>query len=185
MEQYSIILPNEKATTYRYVTLFILLINVFVFGFIFFTTIDTTIKNCALAGTVICALSLVIFISNTYRKKQSYFRSEFSFIIVSILWLMMGKFLLALCIIMFAIIGFYTNRKFVILITTQKIEYPSFPKKIILWDEVNNMMLKDNILTIDLKNNRLIQVLVAKESAEAINELSFNEFCKKQVSAGT
>ena len=37
------------------------------------------------------------------------------------------------------------------------IEYPSFPKKNIKWDELENVVLKDGLLTMDFKNNKLTQ----------------------------
>ena len=40
-----------------------------------------------------------------------------------------------------------------------------------------NVILKDNILTIDFKNNKLIQV----EIENNINEIQFNEFARQQL----
>ena len=45
------------------------------------------------------------------------------------------------------------------------------------WDQFNNIILKDNLLTLDFKNNQLLQL--EPDSTANINEQSFNEFCKK------
>lgn len=56
----------------------------------------------------------------------------------------------------------------------------SFPQKRYLWDEISNVVLKDGLLTIDLKNNKLIQ----KEVNDAVtpqDEIDFNAFCKERL----
>jgi hypothetical protein len=62
----------------------------------------------------------------------------------------------------------------------EHILYPSFPKRKIKWNEVNNIILKDGLLTIDLNNNKIIQQLV-DESVNTINEPEFNKFCNHLV----
>jgi len=179
--EYIIVLPNEKARTYRYVTLFILLINCLVFGFVFFNTVDKHVNKISLTGTIISFLSLILFLINFYTKKFGAYRSEISFIILAVLWFILGKYLLALCILCFAVIGSYTNKKFKVAFTDTKIIYPSFPVKTFLWSEVSNVMMKDNVLTIDLKSNKLIQVVIENKSIEEIDETSFNDFCQRNL----
>ncbi len=58
----------------------------------------------------------------------------------------------------------------------------SFPKKHYQWSELANVVLKDNLLTIDFKNNKLVQ----KEtdgSISAREEEEFNDFCRKWLNA--
>ena len=62
-----------------------------------------------------------------------------------------------------------------------EIVFNSFPKKILLWPNVNNVVLKDGLLTIDLKNNTLIQKHV-NDPVEKQVEQEFNDFCKEQFS---
>ncbi len=45
------------------------------------------------------------------------------------------------------------------------------------WNEFSNIILKDNLLTLDFKNNRLIQVNV-DDPKSPVDEIAFNEFCK-------
>lgn len=48
------------------------------------------------------------------------------------------------------------------------------------WPVLNNVILKDRILTIDLKSNKLMQTEIAPESFD-IDERSFNRFCAEQL----
>ncbi len=56
----------------------------------------------------------------------------------------------------------------------------SFPKKSYRWGLFSNVVLKDCILTIDFKNNKLIQKETQEDTTEQ-EEKEFNEFCKKQL----
>ena len=57
----------------------------------------------------------------------------------------------------------------------------SFPKKRYVWSDLNNVILKDGIITIDCKNNKLIQNEV-NEPVTKKTEDEFNEFCRKHLS---
>ena len=48
------------------------------------------------------------------------------------------------------------------------------------WSLLNNVILKDRILTIDFKSNKLMQAEIAPESFD-IDEKSFNVFCTEQL----
>jgi len=180
MKEYIIYLPNEKTRTYQLVTLIIFLINAVIFGMFFMNTTDSHVKNISAGGAMMSILSLVFFIINIYTKRLSSYRTEISFIIIAFFWLLMGKFLVAVFIFLFALTGFITSRKFKVVFSAEKISYPSFPVKTFLWNEVNNVILKDSVLTIDLKNNKLIQAVI-EEGADETDEKEFNEFCWEQL----
>jgi hypothetical protein len=44
------------------------------------------------------------------------------------------------------------------------------------WDEFTNIILKDNLLTLDFKSNKLLQLTIS-ESDNKVDEYSFNNFC--------
>lgn len=95
-------------------------------------------------------------------------------------WINTGNYFLAAVTVVFELLSFYSLRKQVIIISKDIIFYPSFPPKKILWNKLNNIILKDSILTIDLKNNKIIQQLI-DETQIVINEKEFNEFCRQQL----
>lgn len=56
-----------------------------------------------------------------------------------------------------------------------------FPKKI-SWDQLNNVLIKDGLLTIDYKNNRIFQQEtdeLDEEDDDDVTEEEFNAFCRK------
>ena len=51
-----------------------------------------------------------------------------------------------------------------------------FTNPVHAWDEFNNIILKDNLLTLDFKNNKLLQLTII-ENETMVDEGSFNHFC--------
>lgn len=49
------------------------------------------------------------------------------------------------------------------------------------WAAMSNVILKDNLLTIDFKTNKIIQVEIVEQN-KAVDETEFNLFCNRQLS---
>lgn len=90
--------------------------------------------------------------------------------------------MIALLLIIVALIGFYINRKKVVTISDDGIRYPFFIDKSISWTEIENIRLRDDILTIDLKNNQLFQSPVITGGPHQ-DEKAFNDYCLKRMKA--
>ena len=63
---------------------------------------------------------------------------------------------------------------------TEEIVFNSIPKKRYGWSVISNVVLKDGLITIDLKDNTLIQKEVNEPVSKEI-ENEFNAFCKEQI----
>ena len=64
--------------------------------------------------------------------------------------------------------------------TKEKVVRNSFPKKKYEWFEIDNVVIRDNWFTLDLRNNKVIQKeLDEPVSPELIAE--FNAYCKEQL----
>lgn len=64
----------------------------------------------------------------------------------------------------------------------EEIVFNTFPKKTYRWEELANVILKDGILTVDFRNNKLIQKEIESQ-ATAADERDFNEFCQSKLKA--
>jgi hypothetical protein len=51
------------------------------------------------------------------------------------------------------------------------------------WNEFNNIILKDNLLTLDFNNNKVLQLEV--DGGSTINEKEFNGFCSGNLAHGS
>jgi hypothetical protein len=97
-------------------------------------------------------------------------------------WLMQTAWLPAIiCItaIVFAYKIVKTKSK-AVFSTENIIVIKSLFKKVHIWAAIENVVLKDNLLSIDFKDNQLMQIEIANEST-LIDEKNFNQFCKQQL----
>ena len=95
-----------------------------------------------------------------------------------------NSFIIALCLFLFGMLSSYFNPSHRIHINEQLIELQNgiFGKSY-YWTEFSNVILKDELLTLDFKNNRLIQ-LVVDVNCTPVNEIEFNEFCRILLETG-
>jgi len=63
-----------------------------------------------------------------------------------------------------------------------EISFNTFPRKILTWNEIDNVVIKDGLITIDQKNNKLFQKEIeGYVTADIENE--FNDFCRRCINA--
>ena len=62
----------------------------------------------------------------------------------------------------------------------EEVVFNYFPSKHYMWSEIQNVILKDNIVTIDFKNNRIFQKETETETKPEL-EKEFNEFCRQHL----
>ena len=67
--------------------------------------------------------------------------------------------------------------------TKEAVVRNTFPKKKYEWVEIENVLIKDNLFTLDLRSNKIIQKELEEPIADEL-EKEFNEFCKKQLYFG-
>ena len=184
MDKYIFILPNDKAATYKVVTFIIAIMNVVAFVLVMMKSASTEINSFLIPmGISIIATPFINYF--IFKSNKNILSFNVSFIMCGIVWMFLGMILPGILLITFSIFGFYTNKDFKLEILKDEIVYPSFPKKHYQWNEVAQIILKDNILTIDLKNNKLMQFTLAEKDNNEINEIAFNDFCKMNQSANS
>src|SRR5207253_7480436 len=103
------------------------------------------------------------------------------FFFIGLSWINNEMYWIAAFMFLLDILSAVANKKPVVFFSQKKIRYPSFIYRNIDWNELNNAMLKDTLLTLDFKNNKLIQQLLIDEN---VNEKDFNEFCAEQLEYG-
>ena len=106
---------------------------------------------------------------------------ETAFSALSMFWIATGNVLPGILMLIVALLGFYTNRRAAITFNREGILYPSMPAKLFHWSLVDFVMLKDGILTIELKDNRVFQFTLPVQESAAHDEQQFNGFCRQMV----
>ena len=176
MQQFEIILKNDKIKWYRTIALINLLLNVSIFAFLLFYD-----AYRAVALSSILALALYISLRGYVSKKQNPgpFFDEFVFFIPAMCWFGLHSYILMIVLILMGFLYRFTMQQIKFVFTSKVVMKTNFPKRVFDWNLFSNVILKDNILTLDFKNNKLIQSEI--ETQQAFNEIEFNEFAQSKI----
>jgi magnesium-transporting ATPase (P-type) len=100
--------------------------------------------------------------------------------IAFLLWIyLFGAYWIAILYALLAILEYQIKFKPQIAFDDEGVTLNSFPKKTYKWHQVNNVIIKDGIITVDLYNNKIIQKEIEDESDELDKE--FNDFCRSHL----
>jgi hypothetical protein len=174
MEKFEIEIKNEKIKSYKMITILIVILNSLFFLFLLFDINQR--KNALLSLGFILALTLYrYYISN--KNNQPFFFNEWIFFLLMILWV--DNYLIAIINMLLFLLYAAVLQKFRYNFDSSIIEQKNFPWKKYKWNELKNVILKDDMLTMDFKNNKLMQAEIVNAD---IDESEFNAFAKKQLS---
>ena len=179
MQQFEFVLKNEKRKLYDRFAVFVFILNGLAILYFLASTYQKTIEKNGLPVILLLLLTLVIyFLAPNKKRKETTFL--FTAIGISLYWIWIGYWWLSLILVFLFFLYRVSKKELRVYIIADNIIYPSFPKRIIQWNELSNIVLKDGLLTIDFKNNKIIQQLI-ENTAPMVNEKEFNEFCKQQL----
>jgi hypothetical protein len=176
MQQFEIILKNNKQRSYHTIAIINLVLNTLVFIFLSFYDLFRPV-----ALTSVLAIGLYVLLRWYVVKKQpaSPFFDEFVFIIPAMCWFGFGNYLLMGVLVVLGILYRLSIQKIQFVFTRSSVVKTNFPKKTFEWNSFSNVVLRDNILTMDFKNNHLIQSEI--EHPESIDQRDFNEFAQSKI----
>lgn len=124
---------------------------------------------------------------NIYLQKKSsrpvYYNS--ALFIAAIAWVTMPY--LSWLFIPFALMGLFERQAKMPLevgFTDKEIAINTLIRRRYAWSDFNNIILKDDLLTLDFKNNRLLQRPTIDEEGDA-GEEEFNVYCQQQLQAAS
>lgn len=181
MQQFTFILKDNTQKAFTSFYWFLYFLHVIVVAAMIFKEIGNYNKNVAL---------IFIFLLSFLRFSYPYFKDKIKLItyqravslIMIAFWIALFAWIPAIVLtiaIFFA--NFVLTRKSQAIFSNENIIiFKSLFKKIYNWAEVENAVLKDRLLSVDFKNNNLIQIEISPESF-AIDEATFNQFCLHQL----
>jgi hypothetical protein len=178
MKDFQITLKNEKRTSYKKSLLVIIVLNLLAFIILASYAPDALFRNKCL---VAIAIILISFVADPYWKNSQKINSRvLAVFLIVFIYFLLHLYIPALAMIGITFLYLVSMRPLIVYCSEQEIIYPSFPKRIISWSELHNILLKDELLTIDFKNNRLIQQYIEADLSR-VNEKEFNDFCNQQM----
>lgn len=116
------------------------------------------------------------------RRKNKVVRYRFLLLTAGIAWIAMPSFQW-LCIPFFILSFLEYQAKYPLEVgfTDDYVVINSLIKKKYPWSDFNNVMLKDGLLTLDFKNNRLVQKEAVEDDGPDADEDEFNAFCRRVI----
>jgi hypothetical protein len=175
-DTYRITLKNYKVTSYRFIALLIVFFNLAIFVYLLFS--EKYFYDASACLFLISAYCLYRFY--VAKKNQSgFFLDEFSFFILSGCWVALDNYFIACGCIFIALLYHFALQKSAFVIDNSSVKKLNFPKTNFSWDKFSNVLVRDNILTLDFNNNKLIQAEI--EDDKNITESEFNEFAQRQI----
>ncbi len=126
---------------------------------------------------------LIELIVNYYKKKKGLpVNHNYSFSICFVAWLTIAyrNWLLAVLYLVALFTETEVKKAHQVRVNENGITINVFPKKFFQWAHFVNVLIKDNILTIDFKNNKILQKETQSEVSTELQR-EFNEFCRKQL----
>jgi hypothetical protein len=170
-----IALKNDKLKTYTTISWLIIVLNLAAFIYMGVTK-KGAIDNLPYfsAGLLIC-IFFIRWVVKRETIESEMISLSYSVAIITLIVLQLYWF--AVIMLLLFMIQEISRRKLLVLVFEDSISYPSFPKRVIEWKDLNNVILKDGLLTIDLKSDRVLQ----NETDSVVYEPEFNEFCQSRI----
>ncbi len=183
MPEFEFTLKNYKIKFYRFTALLIVFFNVAVFIFYFIAA-----KYFYELISLLCLITLYGFFRYYVVKKNisAFYVNELSFIILAVCWAVLQNYWIAVGCVLVGILYHFSLQKIQFVFNTDFIKKINFPPATYLWSQFNNVMLRDDILTLDFNNNKLIQCEIENvqrtpNGENNINEDEFNKFAQQQL----
>ncbi|KAA9038486.1 hypothetical protein FW778_13060 [Ginsengibacter hankyongi] len=176
MLQFEITLKNSKVKSYRFIALLIVFLNFAVFIYLLF--FDKYFYDAAASLFLVAVYCLYRFYISK-KNKTGFFMDEFSFFILAGSWVALQNYPVVAAYILTGILYYVALQKIQFGFDDNSIRKINFPTAEYQWNQLSNVVLRDDILTLDFNNNKLIQSEI--ENGKNVNEIEFNEFAQQQL----
>lgn len=180
---YRIVVPNKKYVVIRFFNFFLFFLNAV--GIAVMAHYKNVLWVYVLVPFILVAAIYEITQLRVFKRRyvsEAGIRvSAFFWSIVG--WLTLGYILFPFILLALGLMQVFLKKKFEFLFNRQEILLNSFFKRRIKWWALENVVLKDALLTLDFKNNKILQSEILFEESNVPNEKEFNEFCRLQLKA--
>ncbi|WP_114792887.1 hypothetical protein U0035_03135 [Niabella yanshanensis] len=178
MSNYQFIIPNKKLVTYQVFSYAIILLNIA--GLYLLNPQQESWSWGIYLLLLLLSAFRAIGDYRAYKSKRSLKSNVLLLVIIALFW-SRTEYNMGIWInLLLAGLYFISTRKLTIVVSEDGVNYPAFPAKNIQWSEISNLILKDDILTIDLKNNKIYQHQI-EYTGNVVNEQEFNDFCRTRL----
>lgn len=181
MYDYIITLKHPDYKWIDRVSMLLCLISALLFVYFIVGTQYKIVTNYAVIYIVAIVIIAGQLVFNYINRHTHLTNNRIAFLAIAVTWVLSGNNWLAALYLFAAILEPRIKFPEEIGVDKNGITKNNLFNKSYSWQELNNIILKDDILTIDFKNNSIFQKETEQE-VDIITENEFNEFCKIQLS---
>lgn len=178
MINYQFIIPNKKLVTYQVFSYSIILLNIA--GLYLLSPGQESWGQGIYLLLLILSVFRAVLDYKAYKKRKSLMSNALLLVVIALFWSRTEYNAGIWLNLLLAGLYFVSTRKLKIEVADEWVSYPTFPARNIPWTDISNLILKDDILTIDLKNNKIYQHQI-EYSDNTVNEPEFNDFCRTKL----
>jgi len=180
--QYSFILKDNNQNAYRGFTWFLFFLHLVAAGVLASNAVERNTKLILflLAGVYMLAAFSYYFFRGKKKSLETF--GLIMAVLYAGFWL---KYAGVIALLAFAAVYFFVRvvqqKKTTAGFSSSGVHIKRVFKNITYpWPELDNVILKDNLLTIDLRSNKIIQAELREENGP-VDEQAFNRFCDQQL----
>jgi hypothetical protein len=180
--EYKFTLRDNNQKAYNQFTWFLFFLHIVAAAVFALKTADDKVRMSiyVLLGFYVI-LSVVYYIYRKHMKALETFSLILALLYAHFWFQHVGVIALIIFAMIYIIVTMVKGRSTTVFFSYEGIQLTRVFKTVIFpWAEVANALLKDNLLTIDFKSNKIIQVEII-EGARIIDESEFNLFCKEHI----
>ncbi len=184
---YAFLVRDKKYQAYKRIASFLFLINAVFFAFLAYTATDD-LRRLSLP---VIALVLLVYAIYHWKKKPRKEKSYFlAYALIAATWILATDFpFLAVAYLLLAWLQYRLENDLRFTFSETGVTVDRLFRSNYEWSVFHNIVLKDGLLTLDFRDNRIIQVepdwehfRQASDIKEyAATEREFNDFCKAQL----
>jgi len=176
--EYVVTLKNTRVRYLDRISLWLLFISAFLFLYATFTTTDRNRYIFLVCALIILGLIAYSFFLRKRHPGKIIFYSNALFI-AAIGWVLLyGWFFIPLVIM--GLLERQAKKPLEIGFSDETVVINTLFRRKYRWTDFNNVVLKDDLLTLDFKNNRLLQRETIDEEGDA-EEDEFNDYCRERL----
>ena len=174
--QYILILKKEKPENINYISFLLCFISWIIFLYYIYAYRRFSSVLFWVNWLIPVVLEWTIRVKRKFNKAITYKHPLF---VTGCLWLLVpGMRWIAILFILFILFDHQSRHPLEIGVSDEKIVINTFFRKRYEWNAFSNVVLKDGLLTLDFKNNRMLQREIIRQD---VNESEFNDFCLEQL----
>ncbi|MFT3751071.1 MAG: hypothetical protein QM768_22355 [Agriterribacter sp.] len=177
--QYVLIIKKEKPLN---IDLISILLSAISFAFFIY---HSFLLNNFISVIFLGSLLIPVTVARSLWLKKKSGKSSITFkhplFITGIIWLFIpGLRWFFILFVLFVLFDHQARQPLEIGVSDEQIVINTFFRKKYGWNEFSNVILKDNLLTLDFKNNKVLQREIEPYISN-VNEKEFNAFCAEQI----